>query len=220
MRKTRACEASPSIGSGAIYAVPESEIAIKPIELQPWWRRCYAMDVGWNRTAVVWAAHDYEDDVVYLYSEHYSQHAEPAVPAQGIEARGEWIHGVIDPAARGRSQHDGQQPLAIYKQLGLELTVADNSVEAGIYTVWERMSSGRLKVFDTLQNWLAEFRIYRRDEKGRIVKERDHLQDCTPRPNAGKDPPRDPTPRLLERGHGFSASVAGYRGIPRRANGR
>jgi hypothetical protein len=43
----------------------------------------------------------------------------------------------------------------------------------------ERMSSGRLKVFDTLQNWLTEFRIYRRDQKGRILKENDHLLDAT-----------------------------------------
>jgi hypothetical protein len=30
-----------------------------------------------------------------------------------------------------------------------------------------------------LQNWLSEFRIYRRDEKGKIVKQNDHLMDAT-----------------------------------------
>jgi hypothetical protein len=30
-----------------------------------------------------------------------------------------------------------------------------------------------------LQNWLSEFRIYRRDEKGRIIKQNDHLMDTT-----------------------------------------
>ena len=42
-----------------------------------------------------------------------------------------------------------------------------------------RLSTGRLKVFKTLPNWLAEFRIYRRDERGRIVKENDHLMDAS-----------------------------------------
>jgi hypothetical protein len=34
-------------------------------------------------------------------------------------------------------------------------------------------------VFSTLQNWLGEFRVYRRDPTGKIVKERDHLMDAT-----------------------------------------
>jgi hypothetical protein len=37
----------------------------------------------------------------------------------------------------------------------------------------------RLFVFNSLQNWLSEFRIYRRDEKGKIVKQNDHLMDAT-----------------------------------------
>lgn len=41
------------------------------------------------------------------------------------------------------------------------------------------MCSGRLKVFNTLPLWLAEFRLYRRDDKGKIVKKNDHLMDAT-----------------------------------------
>jgi hypothetical protein len=52
-------------------------------------------------------------------------------------------------------------------------------IEAGIYQVWERMSSGRLKVFDNLAEWLKEFRVYRRDDKGHIVKKDDHGLDAT-----------------------------------------
>jgi hypothetical protein len=99
-------------------------------------------------TAAVWAAHDYDSDTVDLYSEYYRSHAEPSVHAQAIQGRGDWIPGVIDPASRGRSQHDGEQLIKLYKDLGLQhLEVADNSVEAGIYEVWQRMPSGRLKVF-------------------------------------------------------------------------
>jgi hypothetical protein len=38
--------------------------------------------------------------------------------------------------------------------------------------------SGRLKVFSTCRNFLSEFRIYRRDDNGKIVKENDHLMDA------------------------------------------
>ncbi len=169
----------PQLGSGAIYPVPESDILVDPFPLPPYWPRGYGLDVGWNRTAGIWGAHDAETETVYLYSEHYRGQAEPSVHAEAVRARGDWMQGVIDPAARGRGQKDGQKLLQNYIDLGLHLTPADNAVEAGLYDVWQRLSSGKLKVFKTLQNWLTEYRLYRRDEKGQIVKVNDHLMDAT-----------------------------------------
>lgn len=169
----------PQLGSGAIYPVPESEIVVPDFVLPPHWPRVYGMDVGWNRTAVVWGALDKETQTVYLYSEHYRGQAEPVVHAQAVKSRGEWIPGVIDPASRGRGQKDGDQLLDQYQQLGLDITTAINAREAGIYAVWQRLSGGKLKIFASLSSWRAEFRLYRRDEKGNIVKENDHLMDAT-----------------------------------------
>ena len=165
----------PSLGSGAIYPIPESEFLHDPFLIPPYWPRAYGFDVGWKRTAAIWGAWDRSVDCVYLYTEHYRGQAEPSIHATAIRARGPWIPGTIDPAARGRAQHDGQNLLAMYRENGLILTEADNAVEAGIYQVWQRLSTGRLKVFRTLMNFLAEYRLYRRDEKGKIVDEFDHL---------------------------------------------
>lgn len=169
----------PSLGAGAIYPIAESEIVCEPMELQPWWPRAFGMDVGWNRTAAVWGARDPEAGITYLYAEHYRGQAEPAIHAEAIKARGAWINGAIDPASRGRSQADGQQLYATYLEMALRLSPAKNGVESGIYDVWTMLSTGRLKVFKTLQNWLGEYRLYRRDLNGKIVKERDHLMDAT-----------------------------------------
>lgn len=169
----------PQLGSGAIYPVPESDIVVAPFQIPSWWPRVYGMDVGWNRTAGIWGALDPETDCLYLYAEHYRGQAEPSVHAAAIRARGEWMNGAIDPGARGRGQKDGEQLLQNYLDLGLNLTVAINAVEAGLFDVWQRLSTGRLKVFSTLQNWLSEYRLYRRDEKGNIVKVNDHLMDAT-----------------------------------------
>lgn len=171
----------PQLGSGAIFPVPESDIVVSDMPIPEHWPRAYGMDVGWNRTAAVFAAWDRESDIVYLYAEHYRGQAEPAIHAEAIKARGDWIPGVIDPASRGRTQDDGQRLIDMYGKsgLGLDLDMADNAVESGLYEVWTRLSTGRLKVFRSMSNWLSEFRLYRRNEKGQIVKANDHIMDAT-----------------------------------------
>ena len=169
---------TPSLGSGAIYPVAESEIIVAPFEIPRHYQRAYCMDVGWNKTAAIWGAKDRDSNIIYLYSEHYRGHAEPSVHAEAIRSRGDWIKGGIDPASRGRSQKDGNALYDTYRDLGLNLSPAVNAVESGIYETWQRLSGGGLKIFSTMHNTLAEYRIYRRDENGKIVKEFDHLMDC------------------------------------------
>jgi len=169
----------PVLGAGAIYPVAESDFLIDPFELPEHFPRGYGLDVGWNRTAAVWMARDNESQTNYLYHEYYGSKSEPVIHAAAIKAPGAWIPGVIDPAARGRSQVDGRQLIQIYRSLGLKLAEADNAVEAGIFEVWNQLSTGKLKVFSTLANWLSEFRVYQRDEEGKVKKVRDHLMDAT-----------------------------------------
>lgn len=168
----------PSLGAGAIYPVDETEIIVDDFVLPAHWPRGYGLDVGWNKTAAIFGAIDREADVVYLYSEHYQGQQEPSTHVAAIKARGDF-KGVIDPASRGRSQKDGEQLLIDYQQLGLDIMPANNSRESGLYNVHQRLATGRLKVFKSLRNWLREYRIYRRDEKGHVVKEHDHAMDAT-----------------------------------------
>ena len=169
----------PSLGSGAIFPIAESEITCAPFEIPPWYRRSWAMDVGWNVTAIVFGAYNPENDTLYFVDEIYRSQCEPSIIAAAIRAKGgNWQNGTVDPASRGRSQVDGKQLLTLYTDLGLRLTPADNGLESGLYRTWERLSTGRLKVFSNMQNWLAEYRLYRRDEKGRVVREMNHAMDA------------------------------------------
>ena len=174
----------PTVGSGRIYPLTVEEIVCESIKIPKYWRKTYALDVGWNNTAVVWGAWDESCDTIYIYSEHKVGEQQPIFHAQAIKSRGDWIKGVIDPASRGRSQADGEKLFDMYTLAenkggcGLHLSPAPNAVDAGIYEVWERLSTGRLKIFKNCTMLLKEFNLYHRDEKGRVVKKNDHLLDA------------------------------------------
>jgi phage terminase large subunit-like protein len=168
----------PTVGEGLVYPVDPKHIIVDDFQMPKHFKKLYGMDVGWNNTAALWGAWDVDNDIVYIYSEHKMGQAEPVVHAKAIKARGEWIKGQIDPAARGRSQIDGEQLYMIYRKEGLKVYPANNAVEAGIFNIWERFTTGRLKIFKSCTMLLRELSLYHRDEKGKIVKTNDHLLDC------------------------------------------
>lgn len=168
----------PTLGAGAVYQVSEQLVFIDPFEIPKHWKRSYGMDVGWNRTAAVWGAIDPDSGTHYIYSQHYLGEETPVVHAEAIKARGKWIPGCIDPASRGRGQDDGQRLFEQYENLGLILEKADNAITGPLWEIHEAMEQGRFKIFNTCRDLLTEFRLYRRDEKGRIVKKDDHGMDA------------------------------------------
>jgi len=172
----------PQLGAGAIYPVVEGDIVVEAFKIPDHWPRAYALDVGWNKTAALWGAYDAKSDIWYLYSEYYKGQAEPSTHVNAIQARGAWMSGVIDCHSKGRGQAHGEQLSVLYENLGLRLGLALNgpgTLEPSILETFQRLVSGRLKVFSHLYNWLSEFRVYRRDKNGKIVDENDHLMDCT-----------------------------------------
>lgn len=169
---------TPDLGPGAIFQVPEADITCDTFEVPRHWRRAYGMDVGWNRTAVAWCAQDPSDMVWYLYAEYYRGQAEPAVHAAAIQTRGKWIPGVIDPAARGRNQKDGTRLIDDYIAAGLDIEAASNELEAALGELWEAFSFQKLRVMRHCRNTFSEYRTYRRDDNGKVVKKNDHLMSA------------------------------------------
>lgn len=168
----------PAMGSGNIYPIALDNILCDPFQIPDYYERLYALDVGWNRTACLWAARNPDTDVIYIYDEYYASREEPDIHASNIKAKGTWIPGVIDPAARGRSQIDGKQLYAMYQHLLDNLLPAKNEVESGISNTYNKLGTGKIMVFRNLQNFQKEYILYRRDLNGKIIKENDHLMDC------------------------------------------
>lgn len=170
----------PSLGSGAIYPVSEESYLIDPVPIPEHWEAAYALDPGWNVTAALLAYRDPDIDRYYLTAEYYGKENQPIVHAHAIKAMLPWrtLVGCIDPAGDNvGSQKDGSKLKQEYEDLGLELQNAENAVHAGLRRCLILIQGGQLKVFSTLVYFLREIRLYRRDQKGKIVKENDHLMD-------------------------------------------
>lgn len=182
----------PSIGSGAVYPVPDEHIICDPFPIPAHWGQALGLDVGWRWTAGAFMAHDPERDILYVTAEYYESQKEAVIHAHSLKSMMPYpLKVAIDPASEQRSQTDGKRLFEKYKALGLELRRANNAVEAGIMECRIRMETGRLKVFSNLEHWWKEKRLYRRKgdhvtgqqvdseaAKGKIVKDKDHLMDA------------------------------------------
>jgi hypothetical protein len=163
-----------------VYITPEHEIMIKPFQIPDYWPRVFALDPGWNATAAVWLAINPEDNSMYIYSEYKTGRELPPYHAENIRSKGAWIPGVIDPGSRA-TESDGISVVDKYLDLGLDVMLAKKVGDSGITQVSMFLESGQLKVFNTCQKWLEEYRTYHYNEKtGKIAENQDdHLMDAT-----------------------------------------
>lgn len=167
-----------SLGAGAVFPIAESEVLCEPFNIPDYFPKFAGLDVGWKKTAAVWCAYDPSTDTIYVYGEYYRGYAEPSIHADAIKARGAWIPIAIDPASNTPNQKDGDKLFVEYAHYGLRLKKADNSVTAGIMDMFQRFSTGRLKIFSSCASLITEFRCYQYDGEGRIRKQNDHALDA------------------------------------------
>lgn len=171
----------PSMGSGMVYPVHDSNLLVSPFEIPEYWPRCFGMDFGWHNTAAVFMAHDQDNDVIYLYGEYLAGHLTPQHHAFELIKQGaDWMPGGYDGAGEGAQQDDGGNLVDLYQQAGIRnWTPADKkSVNKGVYTVLQRMETGKLKIFSSLTKLMTELRMYARDDNGKVKKGNDHLMDA------------------------------------------
>jgi len=170
----------PSLGAGAIYPVREDSFFIEPFRIPDWYEYAYSIDPGWRCTAGLVAARNPDTDQHYLVAEFYGMKDQPVVHVAGIKAMLPWpdIEGLMDPAGDNvGNMKDGTKMKEEYEDLGLELVKANNAVHSGLRHCLTMIQTGKLKAFDTLVYLKKEFRLYRRNNLGKIVKEHDHLLD-------------------------------------------
>lgn len=187
-REARA-NGNPILGSGRVFPIGEESIKIDPFSIPPHFHMIIGVDFGWDHPAsVVKLAYDKDNDTVYVVNVWRQREAKISDHAAAIRAMGgneipvAWPHDGL--------QHDknsGEQIAELLKKEGVNMLPEkasypdsltgkghNTSVEAGIYDMMQRMSTGRLKIFSTCSEWWEEFSLYHR-KNGMLVKERDDV---------------------------------------------
>jgi phage terminase large subunit-like protein len=184
-RKART-EGIPQLGSGRVFPFSRSQVACEAFAIPAHWPQICGIDFGWDHpSAGIRAAWDRDADCLYVIAEHRAKAQTPMMFTAATLPWGEWLpwawpHDGKQSGGKFDAQEQ-QQLQAIYKSHGLamlfehaQFSDGTNGVEPGIAEMYERMETGRFKVFNHLANWFEEFELYHRKD-GLIVKLNDDL---------------------------------------------
>lgn len=176
----------PMLGHGRIYDIADDEITCQPFACPDHFFVIDGQDFGWDHPqAHIQLWEDRDEDVIYI-SHVWKARQKKADEAWRIVKP--WAKGVPTAWPHDGNQHEkggGQQLKEQYKaegfkMLGEHATWPDggNKVEPGIHEIRERMLDGKFKVFSTCTDFFEEFRMYHRDETGKIAKTNDDVLDA------------------------------------------
>ena len=176
----------PMMGEGRIFPFSEEDYSCTPIEIPMWWPEIIGIDFGYNHPAATSKiSYDADNDIIYVSKSTKKAKMDAAHHSEVIRGCGgstipvSWPHDGIN-AEKGK----GEQLISNYKGKNLNLlgksarykndVGGGQSVEKSIMDVYERIQSGRFKVFKTEHLLLEEMRNYHRKD-GKVV---DRMDDC------------------------------------------
>lgn len=154
---------------GAIYKASEQSILVQPHEIPKTWKRVYGMCVTWNEIAAVWLAHDPQTSNFEMTGEYWAVPTDPALHVKEIRERGAWIPGVISAMEDQRERRDGYLLAEKYVNLGLRLDATPEIHSATVIVdLNNALNQGKLKIFGNVSKFFDQYRMYRRDPKGKL----------------------------------------------------
>lgn len=174
----------PYAGSGRVYTVDEDAFIVEPFPIPDHFARIAGADFGYGSedgsggTAAVWGAYDRAGDVLYIYDEYFRAQAEAPVHAAALKKHGDWVPVAGDYAGVAISEDGRGKVIRVYQKLGVNIHPAEKDVESGIMAIATALASSKLRIFRTCGGLIQEYRMYNRDEKGRIIKKNDHRLDA------------------------------------------
>src|SRR6185503_15422436 len=77
------------------------------------------------------------------------------------------IPGFLEAAGTGKDET--RQTIDLYRSLGLRVDLAEPALEPGLADMRQRVATGRLRIFSTCTQTLADYRAYRRSASGEPI---------------------------------------------------
>jgi hypothetical protein len=149
------------------------------------------LDFGYEHpAAAAELAWDRDNDVVYVIRAWREKHTTPVLHAAALRSWGKRLIWTWPRDGRRETLEGAGISLAKqYTAAGLLMTrthanindgtpAGSVSVEAGLMDMLDRMQTGKFKVYNTLNDWFEEFRLYHRKD-GKVVKLYDDLMAAT-----------------------------------------
>ena len=177
----------PLLGAGLIFDFADDDIKCQPFECPPHWWVVNGMDFGWDHPQAhvqLWI--DRDSDTIYLAQAWKKSRVTPSTVWGSIK---HWAQNVPTAWPHDGLQTEkgsGEQQKKAYADAGWQMMpehatwqAGGNGVEAGLVELYERMTTGKFKVFSHLSDWFEEKLNYHRDEDGKIVKVNDDLLSAT-----------------------------------------
>jgi len=200
----------PGDSGGMVFPIALSEITVDDFPIPAHYKFINGLDPGWHYTGAVFGALDPDTDTLYIYADYRRGQVETVVHAEAIKSKSKWADApvIFDYAGMG-GRPESESTRTLYRKYGLKLINADKAIESGLAEVWNRMSTGRLRIFKSCKILLQEISTYRRDDKGKIVKENDHVIDCLRYQCAGIKHARNMTTNTSSNLGSFKGQVSG-----------
>lgn len=187
-REARA-NGTPTLGSGRIFQISDAVIKCQPFECPDHFYVIDGQDFGWNHPqAHIQLWEDRDAGIFYLA---YVMKKSELKASEAWSAVKSWAKGVPTAWPHDGNQHEkggGEILQAQYKAEGFQMlhthatwpkkedgTGGGYAVEPGITELRDLMIDAKFKVFSTCEPFFEEFRLYHRDEHGRIVKLHDDI---------------------------------------------
>ncbi len=181
----------PVFGQGKVFTMKEADLFVEPFQIPSSFALIYGLDPS-SSSGGTWGAvllaHDRDQDCVYVVADYKLSNATPTEHAANLlQIVPDWCTGMVDPAGAGENMHTKEKTLDfLQNRSGLSLIKAykaNNTKEATIDEIYERVRGDRLKIFWSGQgrgcrHVVTEWRQYARDDHGLIIKKNDHCLDA------------------------------------------
>lgn len=175
----------PMMGEGRVFPFDEAKFVIDPFIVPDHWSQIWGIDFGIDHPfAACLLAWDRDQDTLYITASYKSTGTTPPTHASAIRKRCQWApiawpHDGINREKSGGKPLKDSYLAENLRMLGMSARYENDKgggqpVEPVILDFYERLQSGRLRVFSHCSEWLEEFRNYHRKD-GHLVAVRD---DC------------------------------------------